>query len=106
MRSRAAVVREVGGAWSVEEFELDPPRAGEVLVQMAAAGPCHSDEREGRLPVFGSRNPLADIPLLAGMYTAGQLCLNRRYPLDAINSAFDDLLRGELIRGVIDFGIA
>ncbi len=44
MRSRAAIVREVGGAWSVEEFDLDPPRAGEVLVRMAAAGLCHSDE--------------------------------------------------------------
>jgi NDMA-dependent alcohol dehydrogenase len=44
MRSRAAIVREVGGAWSVEDFELDPPRAGEVLVQMAAAGLCHSDD--------------------------------------------------------------
>lgn len=44
MRSRAAIVREVGGAWSVEEFELDPPRTGEVLVQMAAAGLCHSDD--------------------------------------------------------------
>ena len=44
MRSRAAIVREVGGDWSVEEFELDPPRAGEVLVGMAAAGLCHSDD--------------------------------------------------------------
>ncbi|WP_059017035.1 NDMA-dependent alcohol dehydrogenase [Mycobacterium sp. M26] len=44
MRSRAAIVREVGGAWSVEDFELDPPRTGEVLVQMAAAGLCHSDD--------------------------------------------------------------
>ncbi|MCX2931146.1 Zn-dependent alcohol dehydrogenase [Mycobacterium sp. CVI_P3] len=44
MRSRAAIVREMGGAWSVEEFDLDPPRAGEVLVQMAAAGLCHSDD--------------------------------------------------------------
>lgn len=44
MRSRAAVLHDVGGPWSVEEFDLDPPRAGEVLVQMAAAGLCHSDE--------------------------------------------------------------
>jgi NDMA-dependent alcohol dehydrogenase len=44
MRSRAAIVREVGGSWSIEDFELDPPRAGEVLVQMAAAGLCHSDD--------------------------------------------------------------
>lgn len=44
MRSRAAILHDVGGPWSVEEFELDPPRAGEVLVQMAAAGLCHSDD--------------------------------------------------------------
>jgi NDMA-dependent alcohol dehydrogenase len=44
MKSRAAILHDVGGPWSVEEFELDPPRAGEVLVQMAAAGLCHSDD--------------------------------------------------------------
>ncbi|MBP2453268.1 NDMA-dependent alcohol dehydrogenase [Mycolicibacterium lutetiense] len=44
MRSRAAIIRDAGGDWSVEEFELDPPRAGEVLLQMAAAGLCHSDD--------------------------------------------------------------
>jgi NDMA-dependent alcohol dehydrogenase len=44
MKSRAAILHDVGGPWSVEEFELDPPRAGEVLVEMAAAGLCHSDE--------------------------------------------------------------
>jgi NDMA-dependent alcohol dehydrogenase len=51
MRSRAAILHEYGRPWSVEEFELDPPRAGEVLVRLAAAGLCHSDEhiRQGRL---------------------------------------------------------
>ena len=44
MRSRAAILYEYGRPWSVEEFELDPPRAGEVLVQLAASGLCHSDE--------------------------------------------------------------
>ena len=44
MKSRAAVLHDVGGPWSVEEFELDAPRAGEVLVQMAAAGLCHTDD--------------------------------------------------------------
>ena len=33
-----------GRPWSVEDFELDPPKAGEVLVEMAAAGLCHSDD--------------------------------------------------------------
>jgi NDMA-dependent alcohol dehydrogenase len=44
MRSRAAILHDVGGPWSVEDFELDPPRAGEVLVEMVAAGLCHSDD--------------------------------------------------------------
>ncbi|HEX2285675.1 MAG TPA: Zn-dependent alcohol dehydrogenase [Mycobacterium sp.] len=44
MKSRAAILHDVGGPWSVEDFELDPPRAGEVLVEMAAAGLCHSDD--------------------------------------------------------------
>jgi len=44
MRSRAAILHDVGGPWSVEEFELDPPRTGEVLIEMVAAGLCHSDE--------------------------------------------------------------
>ncbi|WAJ43829.1 Zn-dependent alcohol dehydrogenase [Mycobacterium sp. Aquia_216] len=44
MKSRAAIVHDVGGPWSVEDFELDAPRAGEVLVEMAAAGMCHSDD--------------------------------------------------------------
>lgn len=34
----------IGQRWSVEEFELDPPKAGEVLLQNVAAGLCHSDE--------------------------------------------------------------
>ena len=36
MKSRAAILHDVGGPWSVEDFELDPPRQGEVLVEMAA----------------------------------------------------------------------
>ena len=44
MRSRAAILHDVGGPWSVEEFELDPPRRARSLVQLAAAGLCHSDD--------------------------------------------------------------
>ena len=32
MKSRAAILHDVGGPWYIEEFELDAPRAGEVLV--------------------------------------------------------------------------
>jgi NDMA-dependent alcohol dehydrogenase len=44
MKSKAAVLRGVGVDWEVTDVELDAPRAGEVLVKMAYAGICHSDE--------------------------------------------------------------
>lgn len=44
MKTRAAVLHGVGQPWSIEEIELDPPKAGEVLVKTAFAGLCHSDE--------------------------------------------------------------
>ncbi len=43
MRVRAAVLHEPSEALVVEEVELDPPKAHEVLVRVAAAGVCHSD---------------------------------------------------------------
>ena len=42
MRTRAAVAREIGQL-TIEQIELDPPKADEVLVRMRAAGVCHSD---------------------------------------------------------------
>lgn len=40
---KAAILYEFGSPLVVEEVELDPPRAGEILVRMAASGVCHSD---------------------------------------------------------------
>jgi len=40
---RACVLREPGRPPAVETVTLEPPRAGEVLVKIAAAGVCHSD---------------------------------------------------------------
>ena len=40
---RAAVLREPGRPVEIETIRLDPPRAGEVQVRVAAAGVCHSD---------------------------------------------------------------
>jgi S-(hydroxymethyl)glutathione dehydrogenase/alcohol dehydrogenase len=44
MKTRAAVLFDVGQTWQIEEVEVDKPKAGEVLVKWAAAGLCHSDE--------------------------------------------------------------
>src|ERR1700746_1236317 len=59
MKTRAAVLRGVGQDFEVTELDLDPPRAGEVLIRYVAAGLCHSDEhlRRGelrpRFPIVG-----------------------------------------------------
>ncbi|HTY28905.1 MAG TPA: NDMA-dependent alcohol dehydrogenase [Mycobacterium sp.] len=72
MRSRAAIAREVGGPWSVEEFDLDPPRAGEVLLRMAAAGLCHSDDhiRNGFMSPPGAE-PKSRPPTIGGHEGSG-----------------------------------
>lgn len=44
MRTRAAVVREPETDWEIVEVDLVDPGPGEVLVEMAYAGLCHSDE--------------------------------------------------------------
>lgn len=43
MKIQAAVFYKVGQPFQVETLDLEPPRAGEVLVKIAAAGVCHSD---------------------------------------------------------------
>ncbi len=43
MRMKAAVLYEARKPLVIEEIELDPPKAGEVLIKMSATGVCHSD---------------------------------------------------------------
>ena len=59
MRTRAAVAYEAGRPLVLEEVELAGPRPGEVLVELAATGVCHTDEftrsgadPEGLFPVI------------------------------------------------------
>ena len=43
MKTRAAVAWEAGQPLSIEEIDLEGPRAGEVLVRIVATGVCHTD---------------------------------------------------------------
>jgi NDMA-dependent alcohol dehydrogenase len=43
MKIKAAVFYQPGQPFRIETLDLDPPRAGEMLVKVAAAGVCHSD---------------------------------------------------------------
>jgi S-(hydroxymethyl)glutathione dehydrogenase/alcohol dehydrogenase len=59
MRTNAAVAYEPGKPLTIEEVELEGPRAGEVLVELKATGVCHTDEftrsggdPEGLFPVI------------------------------------------------------
>jgi aryl-alcohol dehydrogenase len=43
MQIKAAVVREAGQPFQIEELELDDPGPGEILVEIHAVGLCHTD---------------------------------------------------------------
>lgn len=43
MKSRAAVALEAGKPLVIEEVDVAPPEAGEVLIRIAATGVCHTD---------------------------------------------------------------
>ncbi|MDY7106137.1 MAG: NDMA-dependent alcohol dehydrogenase [Actinomycetota bacterium] len=63
MKCRAAVLHGIGQKWTVEEIELDPPKAGEVLVKTAYAGMCHSDDHL----VTGDMVPPTEVLQLLGV---------------------------------------
>jgi S-(hydroxymethyl)glutathione dehydrogenase/alcohol dehydrogenase len=43
MKTRAAVAWEAGKPLEIEEIDIDPPKAGEVLLRNVATGVCHTD---------------------------------------------------------------
>ncbi|TCK25756.1 NDMA-dependent alcohol dehydrogenase [Pseudonocardia endophytica] len=52
MKTTAALLWDTPGTWDVREVDLDPPKAGEVLVKIMATGLCHSDDHfaQGDIP--------------------------------------------------------
>lgn len=79
---RAVVLRRPGQPVTVETVALDPPRRGEVLVRVAAAGVCHSD-------VHLADGALGDgrWPMVLGHEGAGVI--------EAVGSDVDGLAPGE-----------
>jgi len=69
------------------------------------AGRLISYQRQLRGALFGDCNPLYDVPRLLALYRSGDLKLDelitRRYRLDDVNQAYQDMLDGKNIRGVI-----
>ncbi|MBD2699816.1 zinc-dependent alcohol dehydrogenase family protein [Spirosoma sp. BT702] len=75
MKIRAAVLHEMGlerpytnsKPLSIEDIDLQPPQAGEVLVKIKAAGLCHSD-----LSVIDGNRP-RQMPMALGHEAAGEV---------------------------------
>ena len=66
MKTKGAILWKPGTEWSVEEIEVGDPRWGEVTVQLAASGLCHSDEH-----LVTGATPLPFHPALGGHEGAG-----------------------------------
>lgn len=65
MKMKAAVCRSFGAPLTIEEVEIDPPQAGEVLVKVVACAICHSDVHKIQGDWGGA------LPTVAGHEAAG-----------------------------------
>ncbi|MCX5044409.1 NDMA-dependent alcohol dehydrogenase [Aldersonia sp. NBC_00410] len=66
MKTKGAVILGPGKDWEIVELDLADPVAGEVQVQLAASGLCHSDEH-----LRTGATPLPSYPALGGHEGAG-----------------------------------
>jgi S-(hydroxymethyl)glutathione dehydrogenase/alcohol dehydrogenase len=73
MKCQGAILRGIGSDWEVQEITLDPPREGEVLVKMAVAGLCHSDDHF-------TTGDMVPTPELAAMLEASGASVPEYYP--------------------------
>ena len=79
MKSRAAVAWEAGKPLVIEEVEVGAPKAGEVLLQIAATGVCHTDaytlsgkDPEGLFPaIMGHEGGATVLEVGAGVTSVG-----------------------------------
>lgn len=65
MRTRGAVLFDAPGEWQIVDIDVEPPRQGELLIKMVAAGLCHSDDH------YVKGDTVAPLPLAGGHEGAG-----------------------------------
>ena len=83
MQVTAAVVQEAGAKFSIEQVELDDPRADEIRVRIAAVGVCHTDL------VFAEGGAPLALPAVLGHEGAGVV--------DAVGSAVTKVKVGDRV---------
>jgi len=84
----AAVLRAPDGRYELEQVELDPPGAGEVLVRIVGAGMCHTDVLP-RAPVSFSPPPIITGHEGAGIVEAVGAGVTSLVPGDHVVLSFD-----------------
>lgn len=78
MQTRAAVLWEPNTDWKVEDIELDPPKAGEVMLKLVGSGLCHSDDHllTGDMvmpPEVQEELGIQQMPIIGGHEGAGEV---------------------------------
>jgi NDMA-dependent alcohol dehydrogenase len=66
VKTKGAILWGIGEEWSVEEIEIGDPKQGEVTVELAASGLCHSDEH-----LVTGGTPVAFYPVIGGHEGSG-----------------------------------
>ena len=73
MRVRAAVAHQAGKPLTIEEVDLEGPKAGEVLIELKATGICHTDEY-----TLSGKDPEGLFPAILGHEGAGVVAKSAR----------------------------
>jgi Zn-dependent alcohol dehydrogenase len=98
VRTRAAILEEIGEPLVVTEIELEPPGPHEAIVRTRAVAVCCQ---------YGGAFVRRDVPRFARMLESGLVdarpIVTRRYSLDEVNDAFRAAEAREVLTGVIAF---
>jgi S-(hydroxymethyl)glutathione dehydrogenase/alcohol dehydrogenase len=104
LETQAEMIESVGkgstavlvGMLSFEKPAIETKPANLILYNKSLLGSC-----------YGAANPATDIPFILQLYRDGLMQLDdmvtREYNLEDINQAFEDMLAGRNIRGVVRF---
>ncbi len=128
MKVTAAVLEQIGSEFTLKTLDLADPGPGEVLIEVAGVGVCHTDlaVQHGHLPfpfpavlgheemqarglslkgiVESDSNPDVFIPRLIEMYQAGAFPFDKiitMIPFAKINDAVAAQARGEAVKVVL-----
>ena len=123
MKTKAAVAWKSGAPLTIETVDLEGPKTREVLVEIKAAGICHTDYytlsgaeirtrpfqlvtgRKWEGSAFGGARGRTEVPKIVDGYMDGKNniddLITHTMPLEDIKKGFDLMKRGESIRSVV-----